>query len=171
MLSSFFLLFLSLFTTSIFALQDTPSPIAHMDRRQTTSTGTQNANTQAQCADYSRTANFSTIGANSTYRSAFLQLSPFGTDGNRKMLDAAVAKLPALTKNAALNAACGNLTTLAFVEAAKNFTNDQVAGLSGIKSKLNGNPQAVIGAGMGLLAIVGGIIVIFGTVWCFMLDP
>jgi hypothetical protein len=84
-----------------------------------------NANTPA-CLDYSLTANLSTVGANSTYRSLFLQASTSGGLYDKRMFDSAVLKLPALTADKQLNRACGNLTTVAFVEAAKNYTRGTV---------------------------------------------
>src|SRR6478752_4332385 len=59
------------------------------------------------CLDYSITANMSTISANSSYRSAFMQKAPVGTIITSRMLNAAQAKLPALTANVALNQQCG----------------------------------------------------------------
>ncbi|OCK81931.1 hypothetical protein K432DRAFT_350075 [Lepidopterella palustris CBS 459.81] len=149
------ILLLSLFHTAVIAAPKTYAAVLAV--RQTS------APTDTQCLDYARTANLSTIGANSTYRSAFLQASRVGTIINGRMLDAAILKLPALTGNEALNQACGNLTTVAFTEAERNFTMGIVAQFSG----LVGNPQT-IKAGPELVPIMGLIVFIFGGVWSFM---
>ncbi|KAF2189124.1 hypothetical protein K469DRAFT_563005 [Zopfia rhizophila CBS 207.26] len=149
------IILLSLFHTAVIAAPDKYAAVLTV--RQTS------APTDPQCLDYARTANLSTIGANSTYRSAFLQASPVGTIFNAQMLNAAILKLPALTGDEALNQACGNLTTIALAEAERNFTVGIVAQFSG----LVGNPQE-IKAGPELLPIVGLIILIFGGVWSFM---
>jgi hypothetical protein len=152
------LLFLSLFFTAAVAVpeQYVPGPILTI--RQTAA-----SSTDPQCLEYSRIANLSTIGANSTYRSAFLQASPAGTLGNGQMLNAAIAKLPALMVDAALNQQCGNLSTIAVTEAAKNFSNGIVAQFSNVDK----NPQA-IKAGPELLVIVIVIIMITGGMWSTM---
>lgn len=149
------LLLLSLFHTAVIAAPDKYAAVLAV--RQTS------APTDPQCIDYARTANLSTIGANSTYRSAFLQASPVGTMFEAKILDAATLKLPALTRDEALNQACGNLTTIALTEAERNFTMGIVAQFSG----LVGNPQA-IKAGPELVLIMGLILFVFGGVWIFM---
>ncbi|KAK2027510.1 hypothetical protein LX32DRAFT_653888 [Colletotrichum zoysiae] len=74
------------------------------------------------CGEYSRIANLSTVGANSTYRSTFFAASPNGNQFNAEVLDTAIAKLPSVIMDRALNEACGNLTALAIQEAASNFT-------------------------------------------------
>ncbi|KAL0941467.1 uncharacterized protein CTRU02_204230 [Colletotrichum truncatum] len=84
------------------------------------------------CADYSRIANLSTIGANSTYRATFFAASPNGNQYNAEVLDTAIAKLPSVIMDKALNDACGNLTALALVEAERNFTQRIVAQFSNI---------------------------------------
>jgi hypothetical protein len=117
------------------------------------------------CLDYSITANLSTIGANSTYRSAFLQASPLGNFPNAKMLNAAIAKLPKLTRDVGLNKACGNLTTVAFTEAEQNYTKGIVAQFSGLK----GDQQSIQSAGPELIAIVAVVCMCFGLV--FMIAP
>ncbi|OCL12805.1 hypothetical protein AOQ84DRAFT_360309 [Glonium stellatum] len=149
------ILLLSLFYVAVIASPD-KLPVA-LSVRQTS------APIDSECLTYSRTANLSTIGANSTYRSAFLQASNVGTLMNSRMLDAAIQKLPALTRDAALNKACGNLTTIALTEAERNFTMGVVAQFSG----LVGNPQS-IKAGPELLAIVAAVVLVFGGVWMFM---
>lgn len=107
----------------------------------------------AQCLEYSRIANFSSIGSNTTLRSAFIQASPVGTKSNLNMLAAAVAALPPLTLNAALNEACGNLTTVAAVEADRNFSQGNIAGFP-----TSLTPDAV----------ENGWPVIFSTVFCLV---
>ncbi|KAK1991569.1 hypothetical protein LX36DRAFT_663191 [Colletotrichum falcatum] len=74
------------------------------------------------CGEYSRIANLSTVGANSTYRASFFAASPNGNQFNAEVLDTAIAKLPSLIMDRALNEACGNLTALAIQEAANNFS-------------------------------------------------
>ncbi|TQN68724.1 hypothetical protein CSHISOI_06734 [Colletotrichum shisoi] len=74
------------------------------------------------CGEYSRIANLSTVGSNSTYRATFFDASPAGNSFNAAVLDAAIAKLPSVIMDRALNEACGNLTALAIQEAANNFT-------------------------------------------------
>ncbi|KAH8901844.1 hypothetical protein BR93DRAFT_942007 [Coniochaeta sp. PMI_546] len=83
--------------------------------------------TLVTCVDYATIANLSTIGLNSTYRAAYLEASPDGTEHSAALLNDAEAKLPPLTKNEALNQQCGNLTTIALAEAASNFTRGIVA--------------------------------------------
>ncbi|CAG8981421.1 hypothetical protein HYALB_00013881 [Hymenoscyphus albidus] len=77
------------------------------------------------CAEYSETANYSAIGLNSTYRGAFLVGSPDGTDYTRSILDKAQKKMTDLKLrfDEALNAECGNLSTVADTEVTTNFTN------------------------------------------------
>jgi hypothetical protein len=118
-----------------------------------------------QCLEYARTANLSTIGANSTLRSAYIQASTQGTLITSNILDSAIAKLPKLKADVVLNMACGNLSTVALTESANNFSQGIVGQFSGI----HGNPQE-IKAGPELLVIVGGIMLMFTMVWCFM-DP
>ena len=113
------------------------------------------------CVDYSITANMSTISANSSYRTAFMQKAPVGTIMTARMLNAAQAKLPALTADVALNQQCGNLTELALTEAAKNFTEGIVAQFT-----TAGLPVG-IKAGPELIAIVAAICAIFSIVWVF----
>ncbi|KAK1968935.1 hypothetical protein LY78DRAFT_654589 [Colletotrichum sublineola] len=74
------------------------------------------------CGDYSRIANLSIVGSNSTYRATFFAISPVGTQYNAEVLDTAIAKLPTVIMDRPLNEACGNLTALAIQEAANNFT-------------------------------------------------
>lgn len=109
--------------------------------------------TAPQCLEYSRIANFSSIGSNTTLRSAFIQASPVGTKSNLNMLAAAVAALPPLTLNAALNQACGNLTTVAAVEVDRNFSQGNIAGF-----RTSLTPDAV----------ENGWPVIFSTVFCLV---
>ncbi|PVH94606.1 hypothetical protein DM02DRAFT_618499 [Periconia macrospinosa] len=79
------------------------------------------------CVDYSIIANMSVISKNSSYRAAYMMKAPVGTITTANMLNAAQAKLPALTADVALNNQCGNLTTVAITEAANNFTKGIVA--------------------------------------------
>jgi hypothetical protein len=113
------------------------------------------------CRDYEWTANMSTIGANSSYRTVLLQKSNVGTMYNGRMMDAAIRKLPALTADPMLNAACGNKTELALTEAAKNFTQGIVAQFT-----TEGLPVGIY-AGPVVIVIVGLICMLFSTVWVF----
>jgi hypothetical protein len=106
------------------------------------------AATPVTCLDYSRIANLSTISLNSTYRAAYLQAAPDGTEHSASLLNDAQAKLPPLTKNAALNEQCGNLTTIALTEAASNFTRGIVA-------------QYRISAGTRNQGLLGGVVLAF----------
>ncbi|KAJ8118370.1 hypothetical protein OPT61_g646 [Boeremia exigua] len=111
------------------------------------------------CLDYERTANMSTIGANSTYRTVLLQKSSTGTIYNARMMDAAIAKLPKLTADSILNNACGNWTEIALKEAERNFTLGMVAQFT-----TEGLPVGIL-AGPMLLPLVGGIVTLFSIVW------
>ena len=149
-----------LFLLSIFSVAIAASdkfPAAALVQRQNNPT-TQNGD---GCLDYSITANMSTISANSSYRTAFMQKAPVGTIITARMLNAAQARLPALTADVGLNQRCGNLTELALTEAANNFTKGIVAQFT-----TEGLPVG-IRAGPGLIAIVIGIICIFSVVWIF----
>src|SRR4051812_41628457 len=64
------------------------------------------------CTSYARTANLSTVGANSTYRAAWLRSAPMGVHMAARILDKESAKLPALQIDDQLNGRCGNLTTI-----------------------------------------------------------
>lgn len=130
--------------------------------------GPGNTNSPA-CFQYSLTANYSTIAANSTYRSTYLQLSPLGSIPVQRMLNSHMAKLPAMTIDEALNTECGNWTTIAFIEGLTNFSSKAINGVGGLTGldKL-GNPQSIVRAGPELLAIMAVILLLFHGVWCFM---
>lgn len=128
-----------------------PSPVA-------------NPSASPQCLDYSRTANFSTIGSNTTLRSAFLQASPVGVKANLNMLAAAVAALPPLTMNVALNQACGNLTTIAAVEVDRNFSQGIIAGFTGVSL----TPDAVVNDWQVIFCVLFCCFML-GIPWLFML--
>ncbi|KAF1955830.1 hypothetical protein CC80DRAFT_79900 [Byssothecium circinans] len=134
-------------------------PAAELVVRQTTTTAT--AAGGDPCLDYSVTANMSVISANSSYRAAFMQKAPVGTLTTAKMLNAAQVKLPALTKNEDLNNRCGNLTTLALTEAAKNFTNGIVAQFTteGLPVGIKAGPEVIL--------VVAASCTIFSVVWIF----
>lgn len=95
-------------------------------------------NQNQACAQYSMVANLSVIGANSSYRAAFLESSPDGTLVNAALLNKAIAANTALALDPALNQACGNSTALAITEAANNFTRNVVGQFTFV-----GNPSAV----------------------------
>ncbi|KAL9949650.1 hypothetical protein D7B24_006718 [Verticillium nonalfalfae] len=118
---------------------------------------------QPQCIEYSRTANFSTIGSNITLRSAFIQASPFGTHQNLNFLAAMVVALPPMTADAALNAACGNLTTVAAAEAARNFSQGNIAGFP---TSLTADATV---ADWQVIFCMFAIVTLMGIPWLFML--
>ncbi|KAK7755636.1 hypothetical protein SLS62_002246 [Diatrype stigma] len=81
------------------------------------------------CQEYAIVANLSTVGLTPDYRAAWLRSSPLGTDAASSILDTQSPKLDAMKFDAALNAQCGNLTTVAAEGAATNFTQNIVLGL------------------------------------------
>lgn len=101
----------------------------------------------------------STIGANGTYRTVLMQKSSTGTIYNARMMDAAIAKLPALTADASLNEACGNWTEIALREAERNFTMGVVAQFT-----TEGLPVGIV-AGPMVLGICASIVTLFSVVW------
>ena len=117
----------------------------------------------AQCLDYERTANLSIIGAIGAYRTAFLQKSNVGTMYNARMLDAAIAKLPMLKADKALNEACGNWTQIAIDGAKANYTQGIVAQFS-----TEGLPVG-IKAGPIIIVVVAVICILFSTLWVFII--
>lgn len=121
----------------------------HIEIRQSAPAGTI-LNQALACSQYSMIANLSVIGANSTYRAAFLESSPQGTLGNAALLNKAIAQNTALALDPALNQACGNSTAIAITEAANNFTRNVVAQFTFV-----GNPSAVtVGP---IIAVVTGL--------------
>lgn len=74
------------------------------------------------CLEYATVANLSTINTNSTFRAAFLQSAPFGTDKSQGILNGATKTLKTAINDKALNDQCGNLTAVAIREAPLNFT-------------------------------------------------
>jgi hypothetical protein len=82
----------------------------------------QTAPMTVSCLEYATVANLSTIGTNSTFRAAFLQAAPFGSDKTFGILDGATKTLKGLIDDKALNDECGNLTAVAIKEAPVNFT-------------------------------------------------
>ncbi|ORY56578.1 uncharacterized protein BCR38DRAFT_402198 [Pseudomassariella vexata] len=154
----FFTLVLSVLCASASAIATPEHFAAHLVARQNVAPVAIPASATPQCIEYSQIANLSTISANSTYRSAFLQASPVGTKYDSEMLNAAQAKLPALTINKALNELCGNLTTVALTAAEANFTRGVVAQFSGITTEaLTTGPITGI--------VVLSIIAIMGIPW------
>ncbi|KAF1836741.1 hypothetical protein BDW02DRAFT_492916 [Decorospora gaudefroyi] len=113
------------------------------------------------CLDYERTANMSTVGANSSYRSVVMQKMNMGSIYIARMLDAAIAKLPTLTANETLNTACGNWTEIALTGAETNFTQGIVAQFT-----TEGLPVGIY-AGPAVGVIVGAICILFSVVWVF----
>lgn len=123
----------SLFTTTILLLASftlalpSPSPKAGLEARQQQQ---ENPAQTITCEDYSRLANYTAIDSNATLRAAFLQASPQGTDPTRVILDRAFTEFNAknLMFDSALNAQCGNLSTVALREVNTNFSQGVVAG-------------------------------------------
>lgn len=113
------------------------------------------------CLDYSMTANMSIISATPSYRTVFIQKANVGTIATARMLNAAQAKLPALTADAALNQQCGNLTTVAITEAEKNFTQGIVAQFTtaGLPVGIKSGPEVIV--------VVATICALFSMVWVF----
>ncbi|RKU46904.1 hypothetical protein DL546_001850 [Coniochaeta pulveracea] len=114
-------LLLAFLITHTLALAILPTPNLH--DRQTTTT----PSLPVSCLEYSSIANLSTIGLNATLRAAYIQAAPDGTDHSVTILNGAEAKLPPLKVDVALNEQCGNLTSVALVEAGNNFTRGIVA--------------------------------------------
>jgi hypothetical protein len=155
MLSTLFTSILLLFSTLALCTPNLVQPAAVLAVRQVTTTPSQ----AELCLDYEVTANMSTVGANSSYRTVLLQKSMTGTIANANMMNAAMAKLPALTADTILNEACGNKTEIALREAEKNFTMGIVAQFT-----TEGLPVG-IRAGPDLIAIVAVIVILFSFVW------
>ncbi|USP78715.1 hypothetical protein yc1106_05989 [Curvularia clavata] len=116
---------------------------------------------QDLCLDYERTANISTVGKNGSYRTVVMQKANVGTLTSAAMMNAAIAKLPALTANKDLNDRCGNWTQIALVEAEKNFTQGIV-----LQFTTEGLPVG-IEAGPLVLVVVGLISTLLSVVWVF----
>ena len=115
------------------------------------------------CLLYSRTANLSTIGSNSTYRSAFLDASPRGNFPNAKMFSTAIVALPPMTIDLALNEECGNLTTVAATEAEVNYTKGVVLEFGDIDTSQVGS----IFAGPELMPMIAFIMLAMAGVWTY----
>jgi GH25 family lysozyme M1 (1,4-beta-N-acetylmuramidase) len=132
-------------------------PAAKFEVRQVPATPSQTE----LCLDYEWTANMSTISANGSYRTVLLQKSNVGTIYNARMMDAAQKKLPTLTADPVLNAACGNKTEIALREAEKNFTMGIVAQFTteGLPVGIESGPLVIINVAI--------ICVIFSVVWVF----
>ncbi|KIY00534.1 uncharacterized protein Z520_03197 [Fonsecaea multimorphosa CBS 102226] len=122
-----------------------PSPLSLLSPRQ------QQSN-QPICSEYSTIANLSIVGANSTYRAAYLKASPQGYDPASAPLDSAIPKLPSFQFNASINAECGNLTEVAIKGAATNFTQGQVL-------QFNINSAVQMRAGSLGMAVIMAIVV------------
>ncbi|KFY83217.1 hypothetical protein V500_10133 [Pseudogymnoascus sp. VKM F-4518 (FW-2643)] len=117
----------SLLTTTLLLLTSTlalpsPSPNPSLSTRQQQQPLT--------CASYALLANLTAINNNATLRAAFLRSSPQGTDPTRAILDRAFTEFTAknLMFDRALNAQCGNLSTVALREVERNFSQGVVAG-------------------------------------------
>lgn len=130
---------------------------AKLEARQQTVTPTMDQ----RCIEYDWTANMSTIGANSSYRSVLMRKSNVGTIYNARMMDAAIKQLPAMTADQELNRACGNFTERALVQAANNFSEGIVGQFStaGLAEGIYAGPSVIF--------IVGAISILFSVVWVF----
>ncbi|KAJ4301414.1 hypothetical protein N0V90_003506 [Kalmusia sp. IMI 367209] len=137
-----FLVVLSVFRAALAAPDKYPAAV--LDKRQTAPLATTDVGDP--CLDYSITANMSVISATPAYRTVFIQKAPVGTIATARMLNAAQAKLPALTANVALNQQCKNLTTIAITEAEKNFTQGIVAQFTteGLPVGIKSGPEVIL---------------------------
>jgi hypothetical protein len=108
------------------------------------------------CLNYGMVANLSTIGLNSTYRAAFLRSAPMGTDAASSILDTQSPKLPALMKDVNLNQQCGNLSQVAIVEAANNFSRGIVSEFAIQEAPGVGVDGAEVPITVGLVLLVMG---------------
>ncbi|KAF3765708.1 hypothetical protein M406DRAFT_68128 [Cryphonectria parasitica EP155] len=115
--------------------------------------------TEQACQQYSRIANLSVIGSNSTMRTTFLDVSPAGTLSNSAMLNEAIKNLPMLTADAKLNEACGNLTTVATTEAANNFTKGIVAQFT-----FTGNHASIVNGPVVAGVVIMCLVVMLGPI-------
>lgn len=118
--------------------------------------------TVVSCAEYSRIANLTIIGKNSTYRAAFLRSGPFGTDQMSGMVDQAAPLLPPLTLDKTLNQQCGNSTAIALAGAEANFTQGIVADFTIAEA------PGIGVEGFSTLIIVTVITLFMGLVWMTM---
>ncbi|OHF00629.1 hypothetical protein CORC01_03946 [Colletotrichum orchidophilum] len=130
--------------------------------RQTNPTTPAAQSTIMSCGEYSRIANLSTVGANSTYRATFFEASPNGNQFNAEVLDTAILKLPSVIMDRALNEACGNLTALAIQEAANNFTIRTVLQFSNIP------PAAPLDISTNIIFVCAGALFFMTGIWMTM---
>lgn len=110
------------------------------------------------CLQYARVANLSAVGTNSTLRTTFLDVSPVGTLYSSAMLNQAMVQLPALTADAQLNQACGNLTTVATTEAANNFTRGIV-----LQFTFTGNHGSIVNGPIMIFVTLAAVLSVAGT--------
>lgn len=150
-LRALFFLSVLLFSANVFA---SPGNIKIIARQNAAPLDTAQA-----CAQYSRIANLSTIGGNTTYRTVFIDVSPVGTLFNTALLNQAQRDLPMLTMDAQLNQACGNLTALAIQEAAVNFTKGIVGQFA-----FTGNHASVINGPMVIGICLACLVIILGPI-------
>lgn len=143
---------------ALFALQVTASVLAKPQlANRNFIAARQEEDLQVSCEEYGRLVNLSTIGTNSTFRSAFIQASPDGTRHSGNILDEATAKYTelALINDTKLNdnkTGCGNLTELAIAEAPANFT-------KGIVGPFSISAAARLGGGLGGSAVLTAALV------------
>ncbi|KAK1459807.1 hypothetical protein CMEL01_02806 [Colletotrichum melonis] len=140
---------------------EVPAPGPAVVVRQTNPT-TPAQSTIMSCGEYSRIANLSTVGANSTYRATFFEASPNGNQFNAEVLDTAILKLPTVIMDRALNEACGNLTALAIQEAANNFSIRTVLQFSNIP------PAEPLDTSTHIIFVCAGALFFMSGIWVAM---
>ncbi|KAK8004224.1 homocitrate synthase [Apiospora arundinis] len=95
-----------------------------------------NLTTRPVCDQYSFIANYSAIGGNATLRDALMNASPSGADIVTHVADAAMKVADYFRSSELINKMCGNLSAIADLKAASNFSNgivaDQVVGGNGL---------------------------------------
>ena len=111
-----YLLAVSIFQVAVIATEDLGAENTPRFAARQTTTPT------VSCLEYATVANLSTIGTNSTFRAAFLQASPSGTDKSAGILDGATTQLKTMIDDEALNSQCGNATAIAIQQAPINLT-------------------------------------------------
>ncbi|KAF2759303.1 hypothetical protein EJ05DRAFT_475523 [Pseudovirgaria hyperparasitica] len=126
------------------------------------------ATPDTRCTSYLQTARLATVGGNSTYRTAYLQLSRQGTNANRVLLNAAVAALPALTVDKGLNAQCGNLTERVAAQTEEEFFGAGVVlGIGGVGG-LDSPPGKIVGSDWTLVLIVAAMLGVMMGTWSML---
>lgn len=114
---------------------------------------------ETSCLQYSTVANLSTIGTNSTFRAAFLQAGPWGTNQAQGILDGATKTLLKLVDDPTVNQQCGNLTALAIQEAPNNFSQGIIGPFKVLKETMT-----PMNNGIDVLLVVGVALLLFGGI-------